>query len=159
MHRVYVPDICKYYDNKTGGISRRQPPIPLWQVVTKLWFWIWQSMEVNKVIVQLTKGYRGMQCNKNDIYFTEFGADLTNVLPVLLKYCCKYCYSDSRKLWAVMKGGDLALWNLIQPTISLEMPVPSQGHYVFTVFRLLTDLSVYMLMSFDFPFVRLFGVR
>jgi hypothetical protein len=27
----------------------------------------------------------------------------------------------------------------VQPTISLEMPVPSQGHYVFTVFRLLTD--------------------
>jgi hypothetical protein len=26
-----------------------------------------------------------------------------------------------------------------QPAISLEMPVPSQGHYVFTVFRLLTD--------------------
>jgi hypothetical protein len=24
-------------------------------------------------------------------------------------------------------------------TISLEMPVPSQGHYVFTFFRLLTD--------------------
>jgi hypothetical protein len=38
-----------------------------------------------------------------------------------------------------MKGGGLALYNLIQPTISLEMPVPSQGHYVFTVFRLLTD--------------------
>ena len=33
-----------------------------------------------------------------DIYFTEFGADLTTVLPVLFKYCCKYCYSDSRKL-------------------------------------------------------------
>jgi hypothetical protein len=31
------------------------------------------------------------------------------------------------------------LENLIQPTISLEMPVPSQGHYVFTVFRLLID--------------------
>jgi hypothetical protein len=44
-----------------------------------------------------------------DIYFTEFGADLTTVLPVLFKYCCKYCYSDSRKLWAVMKGGGLAL--------------------------------------------------
>jgi hypothetical protein len=28
---------------------------------------------------------------------------------------------------------------LIQPTISLEMPVPNQGHYVFTIFRLLTD--------------------
>jgi hypothetical protein len=27
-----------------------------------------------------------------------------------------------------MKGGGLALENLIQPTISLEMPVPSQGH-------------------------------
>ena len=30
---------------------------------------------------------------------------------------------------------------------------------VFTVFRLLTDLSVYILMSFDSPFERLFGVR
>ena len=28
-----------------------------------------------------------------------------------------------------MKAGGLALYNLIQPTISLEMPVPSQGHY------------------------------
>ena len=37
-----------------------------------------------------------------------------------------------------MKAGGLALLNLIQPTISLEKPVPSQGHYVFTVFRLLT---------------------
>ena len=34
---------------------------------------------------------------------------LTTVLPVLFKYCYKYCYSDSRKLWAVMKGGGLAL--------------------------------------------------
>jgi hypothetical protein len=33
-----------------------------------------------------------------DICLTEFGADLTTVLPVLFKYCCKYCYSDSRKL-------------------------------------------------------------
>ena len=37
--------------------------------------------------------------------FLTFGADLTTVLPVLFKYCCKYCNSDSRKLWAVMKGG------------------------------------------------------
>jgi hypothetical protein len=28
-----------------------------------------------------------------------------------------------------MKAGGLALYDLIQPTISLEMPVPSQGHY------------------------------
>jgi hypothetical protein len=27
--------------------------------------------------------------------------------------------------------GGLAPYNLIQPTISLEMPVPSQGHYGF----------------------------
>jgi hypothetical protein len=38
-----------------------------------------------------------------------------------------------------MKAGGLALYNLIQPTISLEMPVPSQVITVFTVFRLLTD--------------------
>jgi hypothetical protein len=44
-----------------------------------------------------------------DIYFTEFGAALTTILPVLFEYCYKYYYSDSRKLWAVMKGGGLAL--------------------------------------------------
>jgi hypothetical protein len=33
-----------------------------------------------------------------------------------------------------MKGGGLALQNLIQLTISLEMPVPSQGHYGFHSF-------------------------
>jgi hypothetical protein len=33
-----------------------------------------------------------------------------------------------------MKGGGLALKNLIQPTISLEMPVPSQGHCGFHSF-------------------------
>jgi hypothetical protein len=43
------------------------------------------------------------------IHFTEFGAVMTTVLPVLFKYCYKYCYSDSRRLWAVMKGGGLAL--------------------------------------------------
>ena len=35
---------------------------------------------------------------------------------------------------AVMKAGGLALLKLIQPTISLEMPVPSQGHYGFHSF-------------------------
>jgi hypothetical protein len=33
-----------------------------------------------------------------------------------------------------MKAGCLALSNLIQPTISLKMPVPSQGHYGFHSF-------------------------
>jgi hypothetical protein len=40
-----------------------------------------------------------------DIYFTEFGTALTTILPILFQYCYKYCYSDSRNLWAVMKGG------------------------------------------------------
>jgi hypothetical protein len=33
-----------------------------------------------------------------------------------------------------MKAGGLALYNLIQPTISLEMPLPRQGHYDFHSF-------------------------
>jgi hypothetical protein len=33
-----------------------------------------------------------------------------------------------------MKAGGLALENLIQTTISLEMPVPSQDHYGFHSF-------------------------
>jgi hypothetical protein len=44
---------------------------------------------------------------------TEFGTALTTILPILFQYCYK---------------------NLIQPTISLEMPVPSQGHYGFPSF-------------------------
>ena len=44
-----------------------------------------------------------------DIYFTEFGAALKTVLPVLFKYCYTYCYSDSRRLWVVMKGAGSAL--------------------------------------------------
>jgi hypothetical protein len=32
----------------------------------------------------------------SNIYFTDFGAALTTVLPVLFKYYNKYCYSDSR---------------------------------------------------------------
>ena len=53
-----------------------------------------------------------------------------------------------------ISAGDLALYNLIQPTISLEMPVPSQGDYCCWLI-----LSVFILMSFNFPFGRLFGVR
>jgi hypothetical protein len=44
-----------------------------------------------------------------DIYFTEFGTALTTILPILSQYCYKYCNSDSRNLWAVMKAGGLAL--------------------------------------------------
>jgi hypothetical protein len=33
-----------------------------------------------------------------------------------------------------MKAGGLALYNLIQPTIFLKIPVPSHGHYGFHSF-------------------------
>jgi hypothetical protein len=39
-----------------------------------------------------------------------------------------YLYSDSLNLWAVLKAGGLAFLNLFQYTISLEIPVSSQGH-------------------------------
>jgi hypothetical protein len=44
-----------------------------------------------------------------DIYFTEFGTASTIILPILFQYCYKYCYSDNRNLWVVMKSGGLAL--------------------------------------------------
>ena len=69
-----------------------------------------------------------------DICLTGIGTALTTILPILFKHCYKYCYSDSRTLWAIRKAGGLAHYNLIQPTISLEMPVPSQGHYGFHSF-------------------------
>jgi hypothetical protein len=40
-----------------------------------------------------------------------------------------------------MKGGGLALYNLIQPTISLEMPVPRKNN-IFDIF--VETLSLYI---------------
>jgi hypothetical protein len=45
----------------------------------------------------------------SDIYLTEFGTALTTILPILFQYCYKYCYSDNRNLWVVMKADGLAL--------------------------------------------------
>ena len=57
-------------------------------------------MYKDKVSTKMSKIFCLSMCDVkvSDIYFTEFGADLTTVLPVLFKYCYKYCYSDSRKL-------------------------------------------------------------
>ena len=60
-----------------------------------------------KVSTKMSKLFFLSMCDAK--VFLTFGADLTTVLPVSFKYCYKYCYSDSRKLWAVMKGGGLAL--------------------------------------------------
>ena len=52
-----------------------------------------------------------------------------------------------------MRAEGLAPYNLIQPTISLEMPVPSQGHYGFSQFSgCCLILSVCIIVIFDFPF-------
>ena len=46
-----------------------------------------------------TKNVKNIFLSMCDVkVFLTFGADMTTVLPVLFKYCCKYCYSDSRKL-------------------------------------------------------------
>ena len=65
------------------------------------------KLNKDKVSTKMSKIFFLSMCDVK--VFLTFGADLTTVLPVLFKYCCKYCYSDSRKLWAVMKGGGLAL--------------------------------------------------
>ena len=67
------------------------------------------KMYKDKVDIKNVKNINVWRKSVFDIYFTEFGAVLTKVLPVLFKYCYKYCSSDSRKLWAVMKAGGLVL--------------------------------------------------
>jgi hypothetical protein len=90
---------------------------------------------------------------KNDLW-SSFNVKniLTTSLPILFQYCYKYCYSDSRNLWAAMKAGGLALYNLIQPNISLEMPVPSQGHYGFHIFSVVDWFCLFIyLWVLTFP--------
>ena len=57
-------------------------------------------MYKDKVVNNIVKNIFLSMCDVkvSDIYFIEFGAVLTAVLPVLLKYCYTYSYSDSRKL-------------------------------------------------------------
>ena len=64
------------------------------------------SVPAEKIIndgFHIVKMYKDKISTKNvkNIFFYQcvtFGADLTAVLPVLFKYCCKYCYSDSRNV-------------------------------------------------------------
>ena len=90
---------------------------------------------------------------KYSTLLTEFSTALTTILPILFQYCYKCCYSDNRNLWTVMKVGDLAPWNLIQPNISLEMPVPNQGHCDFPNFPVVDWFCMFVdLWVFTFPF-------
>jgi hypothetical protein len=67
------------------------------QAFLKKW-WVESDFKASNLSLSLRLKVSGCHYNVFDIYFTEFGADLTTVLPVLFKYCCKYCYSDNRKL-------------------------------------------------------------
>ena len=53
--------------------------------------------------------------------------------------------------------GGLAPYNLIKPTISLELPVPSQGHGGLPVFRLLTDFVCLLTYEFSLSLCSVFG--
>jgi hypothetical protein len=78
-----------------------------------LWFYLFQTMLCDCIyfkwyfVIDYFKWYFVIAWNK-DNHNTSIAA-LRTVLPVLFKYCYKYCYSDSRKLWAVMKAAGLAL--------------------------------------------------
>ena len=90
-----------------------------------------------------------------DIYFTEFGTALTTILSILFQYCYKYCYSDSRneseRFGALISDSTHHfIRNACTKSGSLQY---SQFSGCWLI------LSVYIIMSFDFPFVRLFGVR
>jgi hypothetical protein len=94
-----------------------------------------------------------------DIHFTEFDAVMTTVWPVLFKYCYKYCYSDSRKLWAVMKRGRFGALKSDSTHHFFRNAFNKSGSLRFSQFSgCWLILSVYIPMSFDFPFVRLLGV-
>jgi hypothetical protein len=72
----------------------------------------------------------------------------------------KYCYSDSRKLWAVMKGGGVGALKSDSTHDFFRNACTKSGSLRFSQFSgCWLILSVYIPMCFDFPFVRLLGVR
>ena len=90
-----------------------------------------------------------------DIYFTEFGTALTTVLPILFLYCYKYCYSDSRN-----ESGKFDALKSDSTHHFFRIACTKSGSLRFSQFSgCWLILSVYIIISFDFPFVRLFGVR
>ena len=82
------------------------------------------SVSVETIINNIVKMYKDKEVNKNVknillstcdvkvfLTFTSLNWVLLwqLVLPMLFQYCYKFCYSDNRNLWAVMKAGVLAL--------------------------------------------------
>ena len=55
---------------------------------------MYKDKVVNKNVINICLSMCDVKVS--DIYFTEFGAVLTTVLPVLFKKCYKYCDSGNR---------------------------------------------------------------
>ena len=90
---------------------------------------------------------------------TEFSTALTTILPILFQYCYKYCYSDSRTFEPYWKREVWRLKFWFNPPF-LGNACTKSGSLRFSQFSgCWLILSVYILLSFDFPFGRLFGVR
>ena len=109
MKRFALFDLLKSLYSKTKILSKYIPSLQR----------RWKAMHF-----QIVKMYKDKEVSKNvkniffinvwrkivfDIWFTGFGTALTTILPILFQYCYKYCCSDSRNLWAVIKEGGLAL--------------------------------------------------
>ena len=107
----------------------------------------WSKKKMSKIFFFLS------MCDVK-MFLTEFGAVLTTVLPVLFKYCYKYCYSDSRN-----ERGRFGALQSDSTHHFFRNACTKSGSLRFSQFSgCWLILSVYILMSFNFPFVRLLGV-
>ena len=97
-----------------------------------------------------------------DIYFTEPGAVFTTVLPVLFKYCYKYCYyyKWQPKTLSHIESRRFGTLKYDSTHHFFRNACTKSGSLRFSQFSgCWLILSVYIIMSFDFPFVRFLGVR
>jgi hypothetical protein len=93
-------------------------PVNLWEKIAKpqnnckknkLWIFLCQNVfSLTYQIKVITKLPNSEQSYKGKVKNHKY-INRTTVLPVLFKYCYKYCYSDSQRILAEMKGGGLAL--------------------------------------------------
>ena len=90
-----------------------------------------------------------------DIYFTEYGTALTTILPIL------FLYLDTVIVTAgTFESGRFGTLKSDSTHHFFRNAGTKSGSLRFSQFSgCWLILSVYIIMSFDFPFVRLFGVR
>jgi hypothetical protein len=100
------PETCQrlgIHDSVHYDLSRlHKMPVADWKtfkIYGKIWLW---KKKIIRISYKKTHHFPASCVLCKFLRFIE--KNLTTVLPVLFKYCCNYCYNDSRKLWAVMKG-------------------------------------------------------